>query len=228
MRLSIKTKKYLKILIIILAIYYGVVIFTPLSRWMADQLVVGSIVSQADVIIVLSGGSINQQYLSYNSLNRLVHGIVLWRQGKAPNMILSGGPPIAGGIAEAYLMADMAKKLGVSADRIFLDDQSLNTKENIANSLDIMKKHGWRRALLVTQALHMKRALQLAKEEGLDCMPASLPYRERHLSHYRLYRLVKREYLSMLADKLFGDRGFRMLTRVSRWLYRWKQKIFYY
>lgn len=228
MAISLKTKKYLKILVIILAIYYAVVIFTPLSRWLADRLVIGSMVAQADAIIVLSGGSVNQQYLHYHSLDRLVQGIVLWRQGKAPNIILSGGPPKAGGIAEAYLMQDMARKLGVRQDRIFLEDESLNTRENIAYSADIMKKHGWRRALLVTSALHMKRALKLAKEQGLECLPAPAPYSERHLSHYQLYQIVKREYLSMLADRLFGQRGLRVLTRISRWLHRWKNKIFYY
>jgi len=228
MVLSIKTRKYLKVLIIILAIYYGVVIFTPLSRWMADRLVVGSMIGKSDVIIVLSGGSVNQQYLGTHTLNRLVQGIVLWRQGKAPNIILSGGPPKAGGIAEAYLMQDMARKLGVKEDRIFLEDKSLNTRENITYSADIMKKHGWRRALMVTSALHMKRALQLAKEQGLECLPAPAPYSERFLSHYQLYRLVQREYFSILADKLFGERGLRVLTRISRWLHRWKNKIFYY
>jgi len=223
-----KIKRYLKIIVIIIIIYYAVIIFTPLSRWLADSLVVGSLVGQADVIIVLSAGSIHQQYLHHQTLNRLIQGIILWRQGKAPNLIVSGGPSKGRGISDAYLMAEMAKKLGVKADKIFLEDKSLNTRENISYCARLMKRNGWRMALLVTSSLHMKRVLQLAEKEGIKCLPAADPYYERYLSHYQLFQLVKHEYLAMLAYKCFSERGLRILDFINRWLTRLKDKIFYY
>jgi uncharacterized SAM-binding protein YcdF (DUF218 family) len=223
-----KFRKFLKILLVIIAVYYGLIFFTPISRWLADKLVVPSIVSDADVIIILSGGTVKQQFLTYPTQSRLVHGIIIWRQGKAPCLLLSGGTSAQGGIPEAYLMADMARKLGVDSDKIYLEDQSINTRENIAYSAELMEKHGWKKALLVTSALHMKRALKLAEEKRLDCIPAAAPYSERYLSRYQLYRMVKHEYSAIAAQSILRGKNYSTFSKFYRWVQKLKGKIFNY
>jgi uncharacterized SAM-binding protein YcdF (DUF218 family) len=223
-----KFRKFLKILLIILAVYYGLIFFTPISRWLADRLIVPSVISEADVILVLSGGTIKQQYLTHQTLSRLVHGITIWRQAKAPYLLLSGGTSAHGGIPEAYLMADMARNLGIKQDKIYLEDQSINTRENISYSAKIMEKQGWESALLVTSALHMKRTLKLAEENGLKCIPAAAPYSERYLSRYQLYRLVKHEYSAILAQRILRGKNYNRLSRFYRWVEKIKSKIFNY
>ena len=56
---------------------------------------------------------------------------------------------------------------GISEDRIFVEDQSSNTRENLRFAKEIAEEQGLgEEVAIVTQGFHMYRALQLAKAAG--------------------------------------------------------------
>lgn len=107
------------------------------------------------------------------NIRRAEHGVKLFGCGCAPQMLMSGGfgprrlpdPPVT----EARVLADLAVAAGVPEDRITLEEISRRTIENAAWAAAAARAHGWRRALIVTDAFHLPRAVLCFRAAGLDC-----------------------------------------------------------
>ncbi len=121
----------------------------------------------ADAIVVLGAALRPSGEPGFALLRRLEHGVAIWKRGRAPWLVLSGGvvgaPP-----AEAWVMADLARDRGVDDERMVLEDRSRNTFENALYTGRIMRARDWRHVVLVTDAFHMPRALYVFRRLGLD------------------------------------------------------------
>lgn len=122
-----------------------------------------------DVIVVLGGGIAPAQppfadepHLT-ESADRMWHAARLYHSGLAPRIVVSGG----GGneMSEAEAMRIFLIDLGVPAQAIVTEAESLNTIENIRHVRTLVKDG---RLALVTSASHMPRALRLARLAGLN------------------------------------------------------------
>lgn len=83
--------------------------------------------------------------------------------------IASGGQGPDEPMSEAQAIRDELVKMGIAPDRIILEDQSVNTFQNIRNSLEIMDELGLeRRAVIVTSEFHQLRASIIAGKQGLE------------------------------------------------------------
>jgi len=133
----------------------------------------------ADAIVVL-GGATKSKFPPRPSVDlseagdRVLYGAQLYREGKAPLIIASGGRIDwrGGGPAESADMAEILKTLGVPDAAILQDPTSLNTYQNAVNVRQILKQQGIRRILLVTSAMHMPRSLRIFQRLGIDTIPA--------------------------------------------------------
>lgn len=133
----------------------------------------------AEAIVVL-GGAIRPQITPrpwvdvMESGDRVLHGAQLYRQGRAPLVIMSGGRIAwkGGGPPESADMAALAQTLGVPPSSILQDPTSLNTYENAVNVRKILQQRGIRRILLVTSAMHMPRSLAIFKKQGIEAIAA--------------------------------------------------------
>lgn len=98
---------------------------------------------------------------------RVAHGVAAWRRGLAPHLMLCGGvkrhPP-----PEAEVMAGLARAAGVPESALVVERQSRSTLENAACAARLMAARGWTAALLVTDRLHLPRALLAFRHVGLD------------------------------------------------------------
>lgn len=94
---------------------------------------------QSDVIVILSGGGIE----------RLVKGADLYEKGYAPYVIISNG-------AEDNLYAGL-KNLGVPDHAIILETKASSTTENALFTKELMEKHQFRSAIVVSSNYHMRR-----------------------------------------------------------------------
>jgi uncharacterized SAM-binding protein YcdF (DUF218 family) len=101
-------------------------------------------------------------------------GAQLYRAGRAPVLILSGGNSEWSGAdqTEADAMRIFVEDLGVPATAILLEDKSRNTREDAQFTKELMADHGFSKILLVTSALHMPRALTLFEGPGITVIPA--------------------------------------------------------
>jgi uncharacterized SAM-binding protein YcdF (DUF218 family) len=120
-----------------------------------------------DAIVVLSGGSHTGRgdeggaILGTRSLDRLVQGLRLYRQGAAPVLVLSGG---SGPVPQADSMRAVAVELGVPAAALVVERRSRTTRENAAEVRRLVPAA--HRIVLVTSALHLPRAVALFRREG--------------------------------------------------------------
>jgi uncharacterized SAM-binding protein YcdF (DUF218 family) len=134
----------------------------------------------AEVIVVLGGGTEPAQYprsqVEVNSAaDRMLYAASLYRTGKAPHILLSGGNISWLEDAESSPAADMAallSMLGVPPEAIWLESKSLNTYENALYTRQFLEEQDINQILLVTSALHMPRAVALFEKQGLEVIPA--------------------------------------------------------
>lgn len=162
-----------------------VVMLTPCANWLAAPLLEAeSAREKADLIAVLGGGAYANGVLGSASNERLIKGVLLYREGRARKIIFTGGSVLGikaklghtvlgnsageGRFTEAGLMRDIAVGMGVPSTDSLVEDKSLSTFENLRNLKACMDKEGLKTALLVSSPLHMKRTALVAKKLGMD------------------------------------------------------------
>lgn len=88
--------------------------------------------------------------------------------------IASGGQGNNENISEAQCIYNELVKMGISPDRIYIEDKSVNTQENIAFSYKIIKENNLSKDItIVTDGFHQYRAYLLAKNYDFDYIGAS-------------------------------------------------------
>jgi uncharacterized SAM-binding protein YcdF (DUF218 family) len=110
------------------------------------------------------------------SADRMWHAARLYRAGKAPLIVLSGGTVRPGEAPEAQVMRQFLVDMGVPANTMLLESQSTTTTENAADTARLLRPRGIRQILLVTSALHMQRARGLFERAGFEVVPAPTDY----------------------------------------------------
>ena len=82
--------------------------------------------------------------------------------------ILSGGQGRGESISEAQCMFNELTEKGIEPNRLYLEDKSTNTFENISFSKNIIDKYGFSTEVAVaTSNFHLKRATMIAEKQGL-------------------------------------------------------------
>ena len=106
--------------------------------------------------------------------DRILHAARLYRAGKAPLVVPSGGrlPWSVASRSEAAEMADLLVEWGVPRAAILEEGKARTTAENAVEIVKLLRARGIKRVLLVTSSLHMRRALASFRAEGLDAIPS--------------------------------------------------------
>ena len=144
--------------------------------------------------ILLLGGGItpelpnNDPANAHEAFDRIIYTAQLYRQNLAPRIVVSGGNGLRDAFpqaqTEAAAMKMMLNLMGVPSEAVLTEDQSLNTRQNMAFTANLLEEnHIVGRIALVTSATHMPRAAATAKKYGMhvDAYPtdwtAPLAYR---------------------------------------------------
>jgi uncharacterized SAM-binding protein YcdF (DUF218 family) len=135
---------------------------------------------RADVIVLLGGmtrGVVPGADLPdlSGSADRLFHAVALYRAGKAPLLLLTGGNA-QGYESEAVSMQRMLLAMGIPGDAMVLEKRSRNTHQNAVYSAEILHALDAHRVLLVTSAYHMRRARFEFERQGFTVFPAATDY----------------------------------------------------
>ena len=92
------------------------------------------------------------------------------------NVVVSGGKGDDELISEAQCMKEYLLKKGIAPDRIFMEDKSVNTEENLKFSLELIEEHGLNNNItIVTDGFHQLRADIIAKRFDADSNNISAP-----------------------------------------------------
>ncbi len=126
-----------------------------------------------DVIVVLGAAVGPAGGPSAVLRRRVAEGVRRLEAGAAPALLLSGGK--GGGVpSEAEVMRDLALAAGVPEGCLVLESQSRSTLENARCSARIMRARGWTKALVVTDAVHLPRALLAFRALGIEAKGAAV------------------------------------------------------
>lgn len=128
----------------------------------------------ADVAIVLGAGLGNGQ-VSPVFRERINHGIDLYKNGYVAKLIITGGVGEGSTYSDAYVGKQYAISQGVPDADILCEEKSTVTEENLRYAKVIMDREGWDTAIVVSDPLHMKRAMRMAEDAGMTAYSSPTP-----------------------------------------------------
>jgi uncharacterized SAM-binding protein YcdF (DUF218 family) len=125
----------------------------------------------ADAAVVL-GAAVWSNSLSPVFRERINHAIELYRRRKVRKLIFTGGQgnpnePTEAAAARSYAMAN-----GIPAQDILVEQTSHTTYENIVNAKQLVDTNNLKTVLLVSDPMHMRRAMTMANDIGLQASPS--------------------------------------------------------
>lgn len=129
----------------------------------------------ADVIIVLGAAAYDAKPSPVFE-ERIRHGIDLYKRGLARTVIFTGGYGGLGArFSEAQVGRRYALRQGVPAQAILIESVSRNTHENLRQAAALMQTHDLHKAIVVSDPLHMARALRISDELGIAAVGSPTP-----------------------------------------------------
>ncbi len=124
--------------------------------------------------IVLGAGTINNE-ASPVFKERVNHAVELYKSGVVQKIIITGGLGEGSVLADSQVAKQYALSLGVPAADILTEEKSTITQENLENAAAIMREEGFQTAVIVSDPLHMARAMLMAKDAGIDAVSSPTP-----------------------------------------------------
>lgn len=163
---------------------------------------------KADVIIVL-GASVAYRRVSPVYRERINHGIDLLNKGYASKLVLTGGKIAGQQYSDASVARAYAISKGVSASSILIEEKSRETSENLKYAKALMDEYGYKTAIIVSDPLHMKRAMLMAKDEGIDGYSSPTP-----TSMYKSAK-ARRTFLEKEVFNYIGYKFYRIYKKIA-------------
>lgn len=128
----------------------------------------------SDVAIILGAGT-SKNEVSPVYRERINHGIWLYENGYVDYLILTGGVGEGNSISDAEVAKRYAVSRSVPEQAIFIEERSAITEENLENAKAIMDENSFNTAIIVSDPLHMKRAMLMAGDYGIDAHSSPTP-----------------------------------------------------
>ncbi|HEU5460577.1 MAG TPA: YdcF family protein, partial [Pyrinomonadaceae bacterium] len=161
--------------------------------------------ASADAAVVL-GAAVWTAQVSPVFRERTNHGIDLYRTGKVPKIIFTGGQGNPGEPTESSAARQYALQRGIPAADVLIEEKSHTTYENILYAKQLADSHGIKKVLIVSDPLHMRRAVAMATDVGLVAEPSPTPSTRyqglrtqmtllAHETYYYLGYLLRRPFL---------------------------------
>ncbi len=165
----------------------------PVANWLTSGL--ESEFSQpesprGDVIILLGGGySLVPDLTGFgfpksSMLGRIVTAVRLQQKLGIP-IIVSSGPDSTDIPADAVVAKRILVDLGVDERMIIPEIKSRDTYENAKYSKEICAQKGFTRPVLVTSAVHLRRAVMIFEKQGMNVTPYPAFFRSNPNVRYR-------------------------------------------
>lgn len=154
-----------------LAVLAEIVVYSHQGR---DEAASRGEAATADAAVVL-GAAVVDRVPSPVFAERIRHGVALYKAGRVRMLVMTGGLGAGDRLTEAEAARDWSLAQGVPAEAILLETRSHTTRENLAFAQPILAQHGLSSVLLVSDPLHMRRAVALARRLGIDAAPSPTP-----------------------------------------------------
>ena len=121
--------------------------------------------------ILLDDANENLEYKE----ERLNHAIELQKDGFVRYIIITGGYGKKAQNSDSWIAKQYVLEMGVPESAIYIEENSKKTKENLYYAKKIMDSHNMHTALVVSDPIHMKRAMLIAKDCKMTAYPSPTP-----------------------------------------------------
>lgn len=195
MREKIKMK-YLLLAVGIILITY--IIVTAVGIWNYGKV---DEKQSADVAIVLGAGTANGEVTPVFQ-ERINHGIWLYQNGYVNTLIMTGGIGEGNGKSDAWVAKQYAIEKEIPESVILLEEKSTITQENIENAKKFMEDNSYQTAIIVSDPLHMKRAMLMAKDYGMKAYSSPTPT-TRYISLKSKFSFLAREEFFYVGYRVY-------------------------
>ena len=149
--------------------------------------------SPADAAIVL-GAAVWNERPSPVFEERIRHAIHLYEIGDVRVIIFTGGIGEGDQFAESEVAKEYAVQRGIPVEQIYCETVSTVTYENLREAKAILDQQGLTTALIVSDPLHMRRAVTIAKDLGIDAYPSPTPTSRYRTWKSKLRFLIRETY----------------------------------
>ena len=156
----------------------------PVDEWLArpleNEYPRPALPARVDGIVILDGGVqwrvfATRDVQGHNtSVFRILAGADLARRFPAATLVYSGAPNSHNPRVQAAARAtvdDLVATAGVAPARVRFEQASRDTAENLANSMKLVRPRPGQTWMLVTSAVHMPRAMAIARKLGWTMVP---------------------------------------------------------
>lgn len=130
--------------------------------------------TQADAVIVLGAAAWGNKP-SPVFRERIRHAVDLYRSGDIRYLIFTGGSPHPDYPSEGDVGRLYALKQGVPDDAIVSEERSHSTWENLEYAQKFFASRDIRTVIIVSDPLHLRRAMLIAEEQGIDAYASPTP-----------------------------------------------------
>ena len=128
-------------------------------------------------------------------LTRIVTAVRLQKRLHIP-VIVSGAETSEDKILEDHIVKRFLVDLGISAEKIIIEDKSRDTFENVKFTKEICDRSGFTDPVLVTSAYHLKRAIMTFEKVGLNVKPLPAGFKSWPGKQYRWSSYLPGDFLT--------------------------------
>ncbi|QQE11746.1 YdcF family protein [Planctomycetota bacterium] len=143
---------------------------------------------QADAAVVFGARVYASGQVSLPVADRVRTACELYHQGLVSYLIMSGGPG-DGDVHETEGMKQYAMSLGVPERVILKDEQGLNTRSTVRNTVGMFRALHVRKVLAVSHSYHMPRVKMSYQQAGWEVY--TVPAKESRVMRQMPYNLVR-------------------------------------
>ena len=136
---------------------------------------------------------------------RLDQALVLWHEGRAPWIAVTGGKRPGDQFTEAGASVTYLESHGVPAAKI-LKGSGTDTWKNVSSIVPKLKRHHITTVLTVTDPFHEDRAMAIASTQGLTPYPS--PVRNSPTVKHSLWKYYLKETLEVGVGRIIGFQRF--------------------
>ncbi|WP_456363627.1 YdcF family protein [Priestia aryabhattai] len=150
-----------------LAVYIGFLLFTSYLAYSIISFSNKNELVRTDAAIVLGAAAWGEKP-SPVLKERINHSIELYRKGYVKKIIFTGGFGEGATYSESEVSKKYAIDKGIPDQDIFIEKKSKITEENLLYAHKVAKRYNLKSFTIVSDPLHMKRAIVIAHSFGMD------------------------------------------------------------
>lgn len=149
-------------------------IFFPVGGLLCEPLYMAPSSENAQAIFVMASGATDAKDPNLSGYQRVLHGITLLKENRAPLLIISTGFSNDNGFAEAAWVASLTQLCAVPPEKmiIFKSERIRTSKSEADYAAEQLNRLNVNRILLVTNASHLYRGKLVFEKLGIEVLPA--------------------------------------------------------